>query len=53
MELLQEMQQRGQPPQEIIDELAPGLSFGPDGLPNVGGGDGEGGGDPLSDCKMQ
>ena len=32
------MQQRGQPPQEIIDELAPGMSFGPDGLPDFGGG---------------
>lgn len=33
-----QMQQRGQPPQEIIDELAPGMSCGPDGLPVGGGG---------------
>jgi hypothetical protein len=32
------MQQRGQPPQEIIDELAPGMTFGPDGVPTMGGG---------------
>ena len=48
-----QMQQRGQPPQEIIDELAPGMSFGPDGLPSFGGGAGGGGpgGDP--DCCIQ
>lgn len=44
MDLLHEMQQRGQPPQEIIDELAPGMTFGPDGLPqspSLPGGDGD------------
>lgn len=34
------MQQCGQPPQEIVDELAPGMQFGPDGLPSFGGGAG-------------
>ena len=38
-----QMQQRGQPPQEIIDELAPGMTFGPDGLPTGLGGAGLGG----------
>ncbi|KAG7668823.1 hypothetical protein KSW81_003842 [Nannochloris sp. 'desiccata'] len=51
MDLLQEMQQRGQPPQEIIDELAPGVTFGPDGLPNMGGGGGGGGMDPSECCE--
>lgn len=50
-----QMQQRGQPPQEIIDELAPGLSFSPEGLPNFGGGGGGSGGVPpeLGDCCLQ
>lgn len=41
MELMQDMQETGQPPAEIIKELAPGLEFGPDGmpmLPNMGPG---------------
>ena len=33
-----QMQQCGQPPQEIVDELAPGMQFGPDGLPSFGSG---------------
>jgi peroxin-19 len=33
MELMQDMQECGQPPSEIIKELAPGLEFGPDGMP--------------------
>ncbi|KAI7838883.1 hypothetical protein COHA_007349 [Chlorella ohadii] len=37
VDLLQQMQQCGQPPQEIVDELAPGMQFGPDGLPSFGG----------------
>mmetsp|Transcript_22976 Transcript_22976/g.29350 ORF Transcript_22976/g.29350 Transcript_22976/m.29350 type:complete len:299 (+) Transcript_22976:444-1340(+) len=36
MELLQEMQQYGQPPVEIIKKLAPGLEIGEDGMPNMG-----------------
>jgi hypothetical protein len=47
------MQQRGQPPQEIIDELAPGMTFGPDGLPNMGGGGGLPGGMDPSECCIQ
>ena len=42
--LLQEMQSRGQPPQELVDELAPGLTFGDDGAPNLFGGTGGGSG---------
>ena len=41
MELFQDMQDLGQPPADIIKELAPGLKFGPDGmpmLPNMGPG---------------
>jgi peroxin-19 len=37
MELFQAMQETGQPPSEIIKELAPGLEFGPDGLPIMNG----------------
>jgi peroxin-19 len=47
--LLQEMQGHGQPPQAIVDELAPGLAFDEDGLPVMpaGGGGGGGGGGGL------
>jgi peroxin-19 len=41
MELMQDMQECGQPPAEIVKELAPGLEFGPDGMPimtNMGSG---------------
>jgi len=41
MELFQDMQDLGQPPADIIKELAPGLQFGADGmpvLPNMGPG---------------
>ena len=33
MELMHEMQACGAPPQEIMTELAPGLTFGADGAP--------------------
>ena len=33
MELMQEMQACGAPPQEIMTELAPGLTFAADGAP--------------------
>ena len=47
------MQQCGQPPQEIVDELAPGMSFGPDGLPSFGGGAGDEALPPeLRDCAI-
>ncbi|EFN51810.1 hypothetical protein CHLNCDRAFT_54884 [Chlorella variabilis] len=46
------MQQCGQPPQEIVDELAPGMQFGPDGLPTFGGGE-EGLPPELKDCTIQ
>lgn len=41
MELMQDMQETGQPPAEIIKELAPGLEFNEAGmpmLPNMGAG---------------
>ena len=47
------MQQRGQPPQEIIDELAPGMTFGPDGLPSMAGVGGLPGGVDPSECCIQ
>ncbi|GAB4813856.1 hypothetical protein N2152v2_000902 [Parachlorella kessleri] len=59
--LLQQMQQCGQPPQEIVDELAPGMQFDSEGLPRFpGGGGGPGGsgrgaGDlpaELADCSI-
>ncbi|KAL4439713.1 hypothetical protein ABPG75_002714 [Micractinium tetrahymenae] len=51
IDLLQQMQQCGQPPQEIVDELAPGMQFGPDGLPSFGGSD-EGLPPELRDCAI-
>lgn len=33
-ELVQAMQACGNPPQEIVDEMSPGLSFDNDGLPS-------------------
>ena len=36
--LLQEMQECGQPPQELLSALAPGASFGADGMPTLPGG---------------
>ncbi|KAL4853266.1 Peroxisome biogenesis protein 19-1 [Chlorella vulgaris] len=47
------MQQCGQPPQEIVDELAPGMQFGPDGLPSFGGGAEDGLPPDLKDCTIQ
>ena len=42
--LFLQMQQCGQPPQEIVDELAPGMQFDSEGLPRFpGGGAGAGG----------
>ena len=35
MELMHEMQACGAPPQEIMTELAPGLTFGADGAPQL------------------
>lgn len=36
-ELFQDMQETGQPPSEIVKELAPGLEFGDDGMPLMAG----------------
>ena len=48
------MQQCGEPPQEIVDELAPGMSFA--GMPG-GAGAGAGGSDnlppELANCSIQ
>jgi peroxin-19 len=35
MQLMQEMQAEGQPPTEIVQNLAPGLNFGSDGMPEI------------------
>eukprot|EP00934_Nitzschia_sp_Nitz4_P007671 Nitzschia sp. Nitz4//scaffold38_size140716//110198//111094//NITZ4_003162-RA/size140716-augustus-gene-0.127-mRNA-1//1//CDS//3329550123//7661//frame0 len=35
MELMQEVQEYGQPPADIVNELAPGLELGEDGMPKV------------------
>ena len=35
MQLMQEMQACGAPPQEIMSELAPGLNFNGDGTPQL------------------
>ena len=45
--LLQEMQACGQPPQEILKDLAPELQFGPNGLPQ-----GLPGADPNQPCPI-
>jgi len=49
--LMQEMSDCGQPPQDIIQELAPGVQFGADGMPILPGGEGAaafGGQNPCS-----
>jgi len=53
-ELLQDMQEFGQPPAELIKELAPGLEMSPDGVPIMPGLMGNNG--PLPDpsqCAQQ
>jgi len=35
MTIMQEMQEHGQPPPDIVQELAPGFSFGSDGTPQL------------------
>ena len=58
VELMQDMQECGQPPAEIIRELAPGLEFGKDGMPimpNMGPGllpPGLPGMDPSRGCSV-
>ncbi|KAI8922051.1 Pex19 protein [Powellomyces hirtus] len=46
-DLMQKMQECGNPPEEILQELAPGLQIGADGMPNLPGG-GPGG----QDCNI-
>ncbi|KAJ3039067.1 hypothetical protein HDV00_012625 [Rhizophlyctis rosea] len=36
-DLMQQMQECGNPPEEILQELAPGMEMGSDGLPKLGG----------------
>eukprot|EP00958_Prasinococcus_capsulatus_P013943 scaffold1446_cov391-Prasinococcus_capsulatus_cf.AAC.29 len=49
--LMQQMQECGQPPAELIQELAPDLKFGPNGLPEMSG---ENGLPPeLANCTIQ
>lgn len=38
LEIMQEVQEYGQPPPEIINEIAPGLEFDEEGLPKMNGG---------------
>lgn len=38
LEIMQEVQEYGQPPHEIINEIAPGLELDQDGLPKMNGG---------------
>jgi peroxin-19 len=55
MELMQDLQECGQPPQEIIQELAPGLEVTPDGLPmmpNMGPGMPDAPGMPGNACAV-
>jgi hypothetical protein len=37
MEYMQDVQEFGQPPVEIIQEIAPGLELDEDGMPKIGG----------------
>eukprot|EP00891_Asterochloris_glomerata_P007311 jgi/Astpho2/7311/fgenesh1_pg.00113_%23_106_t len=46
VDLLQQMQACGSPPKDIVDELAPGLEMGADGLPKMPG-------DAASACCIQ
>eukprot|EP00899_Mesostigma_viride_P018515 jgi/Mesvir1/26665/Mv20450-RA.1 len=39
VELMQQMQECGQPPEEIVKEMAPGMELGGDGLPKLGSAD--------------
>jgi len=49
--LMQQMQECGQPPAELIQELAPDLKFGPNGMPEMSG---ENGLPPeLANCTIQ
>ncbi|KAJ2959172.1 hypothetical protein NQZ79_g5309 [Umbelopsis isabellina] len=35
VDLMQKMQELGQPPAEMMDEMAPGMNLGPDGMPDM------------------
>jgi peroxin-19 len=51
LELMQQVQEYGQPPQEIIQDIAPGLELDEDGMPKMNPMmPGLGGGD--EDCRM-
>lgn len=52
MGLLQEMQECGQPPDEIVQELAPGMAFGSDGLPFLPSGGAPGAGADPGQCVV-
>lgn len=54
---MQQLQETGQPPREIIAQLAPGLELTPDGLPALpgmggGGAGGDGGGGAPPGCVV-
>ena len=48
--LIQAMQACGNPPQDIVNEMSPGLTFDADGLPNFGGPEGA---DAEPKCAIQ
>eukprot|EP00898_Chlorokybus_atmophyticus_P005852 jgi/Chlat1/6268/Chrsp44S09053 len=52
VQLLQEMQDCGQPPQEIVKELAPGMEFGMDGMPKFNAGDASTMPGDLNNCSI-
>ena len=52
MSLMQEMQACGAPPQDIMSELAPGLSFNGDGTPQFGGDAGVPPAEELAKCAQ-
>mmetsp|Transcript_20451 Transcript_20451/g.42030 ORF Transcript_20451/g.42030 Transcript_20451/m.42030 type:complete len:366 (-) Transcript_20451:52-1149(-) len=55
LELMQEVQEYGQPPAEIIQDIAPGLELDEEGLPKMNAMPpfmGGGSGNPGEDCRM-
>ncbi|KAJ1530041.1 Peroxisome chaperone and import receptor, partial [Cladochytrium tenue] len=47
VELMQKMQEYGNPPEELLKELSPGMETGPDGLPKL-----PGGGSDMPECPV-
>ncbi|KAJ3291471.1 Peroxisome chaperone and import receptor [Borealophlyctis nickersoniae] len=53
VDLMQRMQDLGNPPEEILQELAPGLEIGPDGMPQMPAGGMAGLGGQGQECIIQ